>query len=205
MPPGEREGRISSDLHSNGSLCLQVERTSARRKRPVRRTDLPNGAQPRWRELDHSLSQALLLHGHCATCWRVAASCCCVVRAGRTFRYTETGPVCVAGAKKVIIVSSRAGMYAGTPHEAAMDHQEAYLRTILNFIGVTDVTYVHAEGVAISPEKRREAIASAERDIAHRTLATRKPPDLLRRIGSCQDPGRDALMSRSSYRTAGQP
>jgi FMN-dependent NADH-azoreductase len=60
-------------------------------------------------------------------------------------------------------------MYAGTPHEAAMDRQEAYLRTILNFIGVTDVTYVHAEGVAISSEKRREA--SAERDIAHRTLA----------------------------------
>jgi FMN-dependent NADH-azoreductase len=94
-----------------------------------------------------------------------------VVRAGRTFRYTETGPVGLAGAKKVVIVSSRGGVYAGTPHEAAMDHQEAYLRTILNFIGITDVTYVRAEGVAIGPEKQREAIARAERDIAHLTLA----------------------------------
>ena len=94
-----------------------------------------------------------------------------IVRAGRTFRYTEKGPVGLAGAKKVIVVSSRGGIYAGMPHEAAMDHQEAYLRTVLNFIGVTDVSYVRAEGVAISPEKQRAAIASAERDIASLTLA----------------------------------
>jgi len=94
-----------------------------------------------------------------------------VVQAGRTFRYTEKGPIGLAGAKKVIIVSSRGGMYAGLPYEAAMDHQEAYLRTVLNFIGVTDVHCVRAEGVAISPEKQREAIASAEREIASLTLA----------------------------------
>jgi FMN-dependent NADH-azoreductase len=94
-----------------------------------------------------------------------------VVQAGRTFRYTPEGPVGLAGAKKVIIVSSRGGVYAGTPYEAAMDHQEAYLRAVLNFIGITDVSYVRAEGVAISPEKRRQALASAERDIAGLTLA----------------------------------
>jgi FMN-dependent NADH-azoreductase len=94
-----------------------------------------------------------------------------VVQAGRTFRYTEKGPVGLAGAKKVIIVSSRGGMYAGMPYEAAMDHQEAYLRTVLNFLGISDVSYVRAEGVAISPEKKREALASAERDIAGLTLA----------------------------------
>ena len=71
-----------------------------------------------------------------------------VVQAGRTFRYTEKGPVGLAGAKKVIIVSSRGGMYAGLPYEAAMDHQEAYLRTVLNFIGISDVTIVLAGGTA---------------------------------------------------------
>jgi FMN-dependent NADH-azoreductase len=94
-----------------------------------------------------------------------------VVQAGRTFRYTEKGPVGLAGAKKVIVVSSRGGMYAGMPYEAAMDHQEAYLRTVLNFMGISDVSYVRAEGVAISPEKKREALASAARDIAGLTLA----------------------------------
>jgi FMN-dependent NADH-azoreductase len=94
-----------------------------------------------------------------------------VVQAGRTFRYTEKGPVGLAGAKKVIIVSSRGGMYAGMPYEAAMDHQEAYLRTVLNFLGINDVSYVRAEGVAMGVEKQREAIASAERDIAGLTLA----------------------------------
>ena len=67
-----------------------------------------------------------------------------VVQAGRTFRYTDKGPVGLTGAKKVIIVSSRGGMYAGTPYETAMDHQEAYLNTVLHFIGVTDVSYVGA-------------------------------------------------------------
>jgi FMN-dependent NADH-azoreductase len=94
-----------------------------------------------------------------------------IVQAGRTFRYTEKGPVGLASGKKVIIVSSRGGVYAGTPYETAMDHQEAYLKAVLNFIGVTDVSYVRAEGVAISPEKRREALASAERDIAGLALA----------------------------------
>jgi FMN-dependent NADH-azoreductase len=97
-----------------------------------------------------------------------------VVQAGRTFRYTDKGPVGLTGAKKVIIVSSRGGMYAGTPYETAMDHQEAYLNTVLHFIGVTDVSYVRAEGVAISPEMRREGLASAERDIAGLTLAFAK-------------------------------
>jgi FMN-dependent NADH-azoreductase len=51
------------------------------------------------------------------------------------------------------------------PYETAMDHQEAYLRTVLNFFGITDVTFVRAEGVAISPEKRQEALTAASRQI----------------------------------------
>lgn len=89
-----------------------------------------------------------------------------IVQAGRTFRYTADGPVGLAGAKKAIIVSTRGGVYSGTPYEAALDHQEAYLRAVLNFMGITDVSYVRAEGVAISPEKRSEALSRAEGDIA---------------------------------------
>ena len=89
-----------------------------------------------------------------------------VAQAGRTFRYTAEGPVGLATGKKAIIVSTRGGVYAGTAYETAMDHQEAYLRTVLNFLGITDVTYVRAEGVAMSAEKRQEAVATANRQIA---------------------------------------
>lgn len=96
-----------------------------------------------------------------------------IAQAGRTFRYTAEGPVGLAGGKKVIIVSSRGGFYAGTPYEAAMDHQESYLRTVFNFLGVTDVEYVRAEGVAISAEKKEEALANAQREIANLHLHRR--------------------------------
>jgi FMN-dependent NADH-azoreductase len=86
-----------------------------------------------------------------------------VAQAGRTFRYTAEGPVGLATGKKVIVVSTRGGVYAGTAYEAAMDHQESYLRTVLNFLGMTDVTFVRAEGIAM---KKDEAVATAHRQIA---------------------------------------
>lgn len=85
---------------------------------------------------------------------------------GRTFRYTATGPVGLAGGKKVIVVSSRGGALRGTPHEVALDHQEAYLRTVLRFFGVEDIHYVRAEGLAMGPERKEQALAEAARDIA---------------------------------------
>lgn len=82
--------------------------------------------------------------------------------AGKTFRYTETGPVGLAGGKTVIVASSRGGFYGnGTPAEA-MDHQESYLKTIFGFFGITDIRFVRAEGVAVSAEQKAQAIASAE-------------------------------------------
>jgi len=85
---------------------------------------------------------------------------------GRTFRYTEKGPIGLAGGKKVIIVSARGGMYAGTPYEAVLDHQEAYLRAVLSFFGITDIQIVRAEGLAMGSQKKAEALASARREIA---------------------------------------
>jgi FMN-dependent NADH-azoreductase len=84
---------------------------------------------------------------------------------GRTFRYTAAGPEGLAGGKKVIIVSSRGGFYGPDTPLAAIDHQEPYLRAFFQFLGVTDIEYVRAEGVNISPERKQDAIAAAERAI----------------------------------------
>jgi FMN-dependent NADH-azoreductase len=89
-----------------------------------------------------------------------------IAQAGRTFRYTAEGPVGLAGGKKVIVVSTRGGIYAGTDYEAVMDHQESYLRTVLNFLGISDVTFVRAEGMGLGAEKQKEALTLASRQIA---------------------------------------
>ena len=80
-----------------------------------------------------------------------------VAVAGKTFRYTENGPQGLAGGKKVIIASGRGGIHTNSP----TDFQEAYLRQVFAFLGVTDVKFVRAEGVAYSPQHRSDAIAGA--------------------------------------------
>ncbi|MGO1077329.1 FMN-dependent NADH-azoreductase [Inquilinus sp. CA228] len=82
-----------------------------------------------------------------------------LAQAGRTFRYSETGPVGLAGGRKVIVVSTRGGIY--TAGLEALDHQEAYLRSVLGFIGVTDIEFVRAEGLGYGPEHRDRAVAEA--------------------------------------------
>lgn len=84
---------------------------------------------------------------------------------GKTFRYTENGPEGLAKGKKVIIASTRGGLYSTGP-AAAMDHQESYLGTVLSFIGITDVEIVRAEGLNLSADSKATAIAKAERTIA---------------------------------------
>lgn len=89
-----------------------------------------------------------------------------IAQPGRTFRYTATGPEGLAGGRKVILASSRGGKYAGTAYEAAMDHQEAFLKAFLGFIGVTDVQVVRAEGVAMGPDAQAAALDQAKAEIA---------------------------------------
>jgi FMN-dependent NADH-azoreductase len=88
-----------------------------------------------------------------------------IIVAGRTFRYTEAGPQGLAAGKKVIIVSSRGGVYsAGSPYAPA-DFQETYLRQAFGFIGVTDIEFVRAEGIALGPEQKAHALAAAHAEI----------------------------------------
>lgn len=80
---------------------------------------------------------------------------------GKTFRYTATGSEGLANGKRVIVASTRGGIYGeGTPL-AFLDHQETYLRGFFGFLGITDITFVRAEGLALSPENRSRAIDSA--------------------------------------------
>jgi FMN-dependent NADH-azoreductase len=84
-----------------------------------------------------------------------------VLVAGKTFRYTETGPQGLAGGKKVVIASSR----GGTHQDGGSDFQESYLRFVFGFIGITDIEIVRAEGLAMSPQHRADALAAAHASI----------------------------------------
>lgn len=87
--------------------------------------------------------------------------------AGKTFRYTESGPEGLAKGKKVIVVSTRGGHYSSGP-AAIMDHQESYLTAVLGFLGITDVEFVRAEGLNLGAEHKETAISEAERNISER-------------------------------------
>ncbi len=87
-----------------------------------------------------------------------------VFRAGRTFKYTETGPVGLVNGKKAVIILSRGGKYSEGPMEA-LDFQGKYLKGALGFIGITDVELVIAEGVSMGEEAAKQALANAEAKI----------------------------------------
>jgi len=80
-----------------------------------------------------------------------------VGRAGVTFRYTEKGPVGLLTGKKVYVFAARGGLYAGTPK----DTQTPYIRAFLSFIGMSDIEFVYAEGLAISEASKQQGIARA--------------------------------------------
>ena len=90
-----------------------------------------------------------------------------IVRAGRTFKYGAAGPESLLPkGKKVIIVSSRGGMYSESPMKA-MDYQETYLRAVLGFIGLTDVSFIRAEGVGMGEEAVKSAVHLAKTQLSH--------------------------------------
>ena len=85
-----------------------------------------------------------------------------IARVGVTFKYTEKGPAGQLTGKKVYVFAARGGLYAGTP----MDTQTSYVRDFLRFLGMTDVEFVYAEGLAISPESKEVGLAKAVAEIA---------------------------------------
>jgi FMN-dependent NADH-azoreductase len=84
-----------------------------------------------------------------------------ILIAGKTFGYSEAGPTGLAGGKRVIVASSRGGLYApGTPFEAN-DFHETYLNAVFRFIGVETLEIVRAEGLAYGPDQREAALSAA--------------------------------------------
>ena len=84
-----------------------------------------------------------------------------VARAGVTFKYTELGPVGQLTGKKAYVFAARGGVYAGTP----LDTQTSYVRDFLRFIGISDVTFVYAEGLAMSAQSKEAGLARAAAEI----------------------------------------
>jgi FMN-dependent NADH-azoreductase len=85
-----------------------------------------------------------------------------IARAGITFAYTEKGPVGRLTGKKVYVFAARGGQYVGT----ALDTQTSYVRDFLAFLGMSDVHFVYAEGLAISTESKEAGLARAAAEIA---------------------------------------
>lgn len=80
-----------------------------------------------------------------------------VARAGVTFRYTASGPEGLLKNKKAYVFATRGGRYRGTPR----DTQSDYLRQFLGFLGISDIEFVYAEGLAMGEDERDGALADA--------------------------------------------
>jgi FMN-dependent NADH-azoreductase len=83
-----------------------------------------------------------------------------ILVAGKTFRYTESGPEGLAGGKRVIVALARGGFYGAGSPAAALEHLESYLRGVFNFIGI-EPEFVAADGLNMGPEQREAAIGQA--------------------------------------------
>jgi FMN-dependent NADH-azoreductase len=88
-----------------------------------------------------------------------------ILRPRVTFAYGEAGPQGMLTDKRAIVVESRGGLYSTGPAKA-LDFQEPYLRQLLGFIGITDVTFIHAEKIGFGAEARELALGSARLQIA---------------------------------------
>ncbi len=88
-----------------------------------------------------------------------------VARAGLTFKYGESGPVGLATVKKAYIVLASGGVYSTGP-AVSMNHAVPYLKSVLGFMGMTDVETVYVEGLAYGPEAAEKSVAAAHAKVA---------------------------------------
>jgi FMN-dependent NADH-azoreductase len=93
-----------------------------------------------------------------------------VARAGVTFKYTDKGPVGLLTGKRAYVFATRGGVYAGT----AKDTQSQYVRDFLGFLGIADVEFVYAEGLAMGDSARQASLAKARQAVQN--LAPPAPP-----------------------------
>ncbi|WP_115718782.1 FMN-dependent NADH-azoreductase [Gallaecimonas mangrovi] len=84
-----------------------------------------------------------------------------IARAGVTFKYTENGPVGLLEGKKLIVLAARGGVYAGTEY----DSQTPHIKTLMGLIGITDQSFIYAEGLNMGEEPKAKALAAAKAQI----------------------------------------
>ncbi|MEO8155054.1 MAG: FMN-dependent NADH-azoreductase [Rhizobacter sp.] len=84
-----------------------------------------------------------------------------IARTGVTFKYTDKGPIGLLQGKKVYVALARGGLYRDTP----ADTQVPYLKMVLGFLGMNDIQFIYAEGLAMGPDAEKKALASAEAQI----------------------------------------
>jgi FMN-dependent NADH-azoreductase len=84
-----------------------------------------------------------------------------IARAGVTFRYTEAGPEGLIKGKTVYLALARGGRYRDTDKDA----QVPYLKNVLGFLGMTDLRFIYAEGLAMGPEGAEKGFAQAKADL----------------------------------------
>ena len=84
-----------------------------------------------------------------------------IARAKVTFQYTANGPEGLLKGKKVYVVLTRGGQYRNTP----ADTQVPYLRTVFAFLGMTDIEFIYAEGLALGADAEQQSLASARQQI----------------------------------------
>ncbi|MFZ6691718.1 FMN-dependent NADH-azoreductase [Undibacterium sp. SXout20W] len=84
-----------------------------------------------------------------------------ISRAGVTFRYGQNGPEGLLTGKKVVVALTRGGIYKNTPN----DTQMSYLKNFFGFLGMTDVNFIYAEGLAMGPDAEAAALSSAAQQI----------------------------------------
>lgn len=82
-------------------------------------------------------------------------------RAGVTFRYTANGPEGLITGKKAIVILAHGGIYK----DSHADLAKLYMQTVLNFIGITEVEFVYAEGIGYGPEAVEKAQQSAKAEL----------------------------------------
>ncbi len=85
-----------------------------------------------------------------------------VLRAGVTFKYTETGPQGLLSGKRAFVLTARGGIYAG----GTQDHQEPYLRQALAFVGIHDASFIHAEGLNLGGDFMEKGLNQAKAQLA---------------------------------------
>ena len=88
-----------------------------------------------------------------------------ISRAGKTFDYTANGPKGLVSGKKAYVISARGGDYSETSPMASLDFINPYMKTILGFLGIEDVTFIGANGLAISEAEKQSALVKAEQEV----------------------------------------